>query len=89
MSSNGMGTRVRARSIELLNRLEPVAPADRGDDQVQRRVSGVPAFFDEVFRRLFQGSNLHELLDPLVVFAKVDAKSAIADVNVGHDLLLS
>jgi hypothetical protein len=71
------------------SRLKPLAAADRGNHQVERRVVRVAALLDEVFGRVVGDADLDESLVLLVVFAEVSAKAALAVVYVKHFLLLS
>jgi hypothetical protein len=72
----------------LVRRLEPVAPADGGDDEVQGGVLRVAALFDEVLRGLLRDADLNELLLGRVVLAEVGAQSALSVVNLEHDVAL-
>src|SRR5688572_4631181 len=71
-------------NLQNLRRLEPLAPADRRDDEVQGGVLGVAAFFDEVLRRLVRDANLDELLIVRVVLAKVGAEATLSVMYLKH-----
>jgi hypothetical protein len=66
-------------------RLETIAAADRGDDEVELGVLRVPALFDEVFGGLLARADLDELrLLGGLVFAEVEAEAALAIMNLEH-----
>jgi hypothetical protein len=76
-------------SLHRLRGFEAVAPADRGDHQVQRGVAGVIAFVDQVLRRLLTDPNLHELLRVGVMLAEVGTQSTLSFMYRKHKPLLS
>ena len=54
-----------------LRRRKPVTPADRRHHQIQRRMLRVPAFLDQIFRRLLRRTDLNQFRLRRVVFAEM------------------
>jgi hypothetical protein len=67
-----------------VGRFEPIAAADRRDDQVQRRMFGMPALFDEVVGGLVAGADFDELLIAGVVLTEMSTQAALSVVDVDH-----
>jgi hypothetical protein len=66
-------------------RLEPLAAADRRDDEVERGVHRVAALFDQIVRRLLGRSDLNEPgLILLTVFSEMGTEAALAVMNLHH-----
>src|SRR5690606_40554131 len=68
----------------LRRRLEPRAPGDRRDDEVQRRVLRVPALLRQVLRRAVGPADLHEFGPVALVFAEMDAETTLTFVHQLH-----
>ena len=71
-------------------RLEPVAPANRRDDEVELGVLRVAALLDEIFGGLLARSDLDKprLLGDFV-FTKMGTETALTVMHLEHDQLLS
>jgi hypothetical protein len=67
-----------------LDRLEALAPADRGHDQIERSQLRVTAGFGKLLRRLVLEADLNELRLVWIVFTEVGAKTALAFMNLQH-----
>src|SRR5689334_22019678 len=85
---SGQAKRLRhkktTRSMHLHRRLEAVAAADRGDLQVQRRMTRVAAVFDQVVWGLALRADLDELLVLVVGLAEMGTQATLSVVN-GHE----